>query len=444
MSAPAPKGVPGTRDPGNVAVIGGGIGGLAAAHYLAAAGARITLYEASDQLGGLGTFFPYRDVHLERHYHCLVPSDRHLLALLRDLGLEEQTYWKETSFGFMRDGRLYELNSPLDLLRFGVLPVIDRLRIGVTGLWGRWRGSRGLDDVTCVEWLGRLSGRRAFEAFWKPMLQAKFGERYQDVPALWFWTRFNREKGGGRERKGYIHGGYRRIAQQLAASITQMGGQIELRTAVDGFDLGDDGRPTLRIGGESRAFDRAVCTAPLPLLRQFTAGGALEPIVGRIDSTIDMQGVVNGVFMLKRGLSGHYWVAAIDDEIPFQGVIESTSLLELADTAGVHLVYVMNYVHRTDPWYLKSDAEVLAAYGAGLKRLFPELRDEDFVDRFVFRSAYVEPLYTRGYLRRRPPTVLVPGRVYLATTTQVYPEVTSWNGATGLARAVVAELLAQA
>ncbi len=33
------------------------------------------------------------------------------------------------------------------------------------------------------------------------MLQAKFGDRYGDVPALWFWTRFNREKGGKKERR---------------------------------------------------------------------------------------------------------------------------------------------------------------------------------------------------------------------------------------------------
>src|SRR5690606_1878903 len=97
-------------------------------------------------------------------------------------------------------------NTALDLLRFSPLSFISRLRVGATGLWGRLRSATGLDDITCEAWLTRLSGRSAFENLWKPMLQAKFGDRYRDVPALWFWTRFNREKGGGKEVKGYVPG----------------------------------------------------------------------------------------------------------------------------------------------------------------------------------------------------------------------------------------------
>jgi hypothetical protein len=62
-------------------------------------------------------------------------------------------------------------------------------------------------------------------------------------------------------------------------------------------------------------------------------------------------------------------------------------------------------------------------------------------DRFVFRSPFVEPLYTLGYGGRRPQATVVPDRLYLATTAQVYPEVTSWNGAVGMVRQVVGSML---
>ncbi|UJP06419.1 MAG: NAD(P)/FAD-dependent oxidoreductase [Nitrosomonas sp.] len=429
----------------DIAVVGGGISGLVSAYLLAKAGARVTVYEASDQLGGLGTFFQYRNVHLERFYHCMLPSDRHLLGILRELGLEDQIYWKETSFGFMQNGQLYGLNTPLELLRFSPLSLIDRIRIGLTGVWGSICSSNGLDNVTCVRWLSRLSGRRAFEIFWKPMLQAKFGDRYQNVPALWFWKRFNREKGGGKkECKGYIHGGYRRIINTLSESIKAHGGIIKLQAPVEKLDLTEDERLIVHTTPDkAQVFDRVIVTAPILSLRAAMADGRLASVAERIDAGIDMQGVVNAVLMLRRGLTQHYWVAAIDEEIPFQGVVESTTLLEKTDTAGVHLVYLMNYVHRTDPLFSQSDTEILQAYMAGLKRLFPDLQEDDVIDRFVFRSPFVEPLYTTGYQQRKPPAVLIPGKLYLATTTQVYPEVTSWNGAAGLAQKVVNELLSE-
>jgi protoporphyrinogen oxidase len=427
----------------SVAVVGGGISGLVAAYWLAKAGARVTIYEASDQLGGLGTFFQYQNVSLERFYHCMLPSDRHLLGVLHELGIDDQIYWKETSFGFMRDGKLYGLNTPLELLKFSPLPWVDRIRVGLTGLWGSICSSKGLDNLTCVEWLSRLSGRRAFEIFWKPMLQAKFGDRYHEVPALWFWTRFNREKGGGKsECKGYIHGGYRHIIEVLAKSIKAHGGTINLQAPVEKLDLSEDKRLEIHIAqGISQVFDRVVITAPIFFLHKAMTYGRLASVIEPIDTDIDMQGVVNAVFMLRRGFTKHYWVATIDEEIPFQGIVESTTLLEKTDTAGAHLIYLMNYVHRTDPLFHQSDDEILEAYMTGLKRLFPDLQDEDVIDRFVFRAPFVEPLYTTGFQQRKPPTVLLARKLYLATTTQVYPEVTSWNGSVGLARKVVDDLL---
>jgi len=439
VSAPQTKPIKGTP---NIAVIGGGIGGLVSAYWLAKSGARVTVYEASDQLGGLGTFFKYRDISLERFYHCMLPSDRHLLGVLHELGLDDQIYWKETSFGFMRGERLYGLNTPLELLRFSPLSLVDRIRVGLTGLWGKICSPDGLDDITCVEWLSRISGQRAFEIFWKPMLQAKFGDRYHEVPALWFWTRFNREKGGKRECKGYIHGGYRRIIDTLAKSIEALGGTIKLQAPVEKMDITDDGALSIStVNDPPKQFDRVVVTAPISFLHKVMTDSRLADVAVKVDAKIDMQGVVNAVLMLRRGFTKHYWVATIDEDIPFQGIVESTTLLEKTDTAGVHLFYLMNYVHRTETLFSQSDDEILSAYIAGLKRLFPDFQEADIIDHFVFRAPFVEPLYTTGYQQRKPPSVLLPGKLYLATTAQVYPDVTSWNGTVGLVQKVVNDIL---
>ena len=452
---------------GRVAVIGGGIAGLATAWRLCLAGRRVTLFEAGATLGGLGDTFDHDGHPLERFYHCMLPTDRHLLGLLGEIGLGDAPQWKETTFGILSGDRLHRLNTPMDLLRFDALSPLERLRVGFTGAWGSVRSARGLDHISCEAWLTGLSGRRAFERFWLPMLQAKFGDHYREIPALWFWTRFNREKGAKVERKGYPQGGYRRIADRLGQQLAARGAVIRMRTPVERLALATDGRVVVQSGraadetdagsesdgryetvGRSEAgarterFDQVVYAGPhalLPRMVDYDSLGVKPPDLG---AGIDMQGVVNAVLLLRRGLTPHYWVATVDPEVPFQGIVETTTLVDREHTGGAHLVYLMQYLHRDDPRFLTDETTVLDRYWRGLRKLFPDLGDDDRIAGRVFRSPFVEPIYRLGYQDRKPRVRLVPGRVYLATTAQIYPHVTSWNGSCGLAEEVAAAVLA--
>jgi protoporphyrinogen oxidase len=130
-----------------------------------------------------------------------------------------------------------------------------------------------------------------------------------------------------------------------------------------------------------------------------------------------------------------------DPKIPFQGIVETTNLIDPTDLSGFHVVHLLRYLHRSDPWFGRPDAEVIAACLDGLRTVLPDMPACDVVDRFVFRTPFVEPVYTTGYLARRPALEPVPGRIYLATTTQVYPQITSWNGSVGLARRLAERML---
>lgn len=413
----------------SVAVLGAGISGLACALRLAEQGKAVTLIEASSQLGGLGTFFEHDGRTFEKFYHCMLPSDGPLLAILESLGLRDEVYWKDSSFAYANRGRIFPLNQPLDLLRFSPLSFIDRLRVGATGAWGRIASDKGLDDITTAQWLQSLSGRRAFQTFWQPMLEAKFGDRYQDVPALWFWTRFNREKGESKgERKGYIRGGYKRITDALAQRLRELGVTLRLGETIAGVDLDDSGKPVVAVGSGSLGFDQIVITLPWPAIAK-VVGERLKRESSLPDWDIDFQGVINHVLFLKRPLTKHYWLATPESEFPFDGVVETSTLTDEIDRgSGRHVVYLTKYLHRDDPRFAQPEAEFQTASWRALQRLFPDLRTEDLEAQYLFRAPFVEPVYTRGYLKRRPPEVMIPGRAYLATTAQVYPTVTSWNG----------------
>ena len=127
----------------HVAVLGGGISGLAAAHQLSKRGHRVTLLEADAHLGGLGSTFEHAGIPIERFYHCLLPTDAALLRLVGEIGLGGEVIWRNVGMGFMVDRRTYPMNGALDLLRFSPLPIFDRLRLGWMGLRARARGRPG-------------------------------------------------------------------------------------------------------------------------------------------------------------------------------------------------------------------------------------------------------------------------------------------------------------
>jgi protoporphyrinogen oxidase len=424
-----------------IAVVGGGISGLACALRLAEAGRKVTLFEASTQLGGLGTFFEYAGRTFEKFYHCLLPSDAPLLNLLERLQLSNEVYWKDSSFAYADGDRIFPLNRPVDLLRFSPLSLPARIRVGVTGLWGRLVSGDGLDDITTAEWLRRLSGRTAFAKFWQPMLEAKFGDRWEQIPALWFWTRFNREKGEAKgERKGYIRGGYKRVIDTLERRLLDLGVKIEKGQAIEAIEAGGADRPLVQAGGEQHRFDQCLIALPWPAFAKI-AGENLRRLAA-IDWTIDFQGVVNHVLFLKRPLTPHYWLATPAAEIPFDGVVETSTLTDETDRgADRHVVYLTKYMHRSDPRFSVPEQEIQSGWWSALRRLFPDLRDQDVEAQHLFRAPFVEPIYSRGYLKRRPPEVLVPGSVFLATTAQVYPTVTSWNGSVLQAERTLAAML---
>ena len=431
-----------------VAIVGGGIAGLTAAYRLASMGARVTLFEASDRFGGLGTQFEHDGRTFDRYYHVILPTDEHLLSLAAELGLGDAVYWEETSLGFLFSGRLYRLAGPLDLLRFDPVPFVDRIRLGFTALWAAHVARPGpLDDVTVAQWLRGLSGRRAFEKLWRPLLEAKFGDAYDDIPALWYWASFNREKGTKKEVKGYLRGGYHGLALALIESARSAGAELRTESPVERVALLERGNGSGRSGvelivdGEPNAFDRVVFCTPFALVPVLADAESLGPHLEHLPTELDHQGVINVLVMLRRSLTPYYWLPVVECGVPFRGIVETTQVLDGADAGDRHLVYLLNYVHRDTAEYRRSDEELVDDYVRGLRRLFPDLDEADILSTHVFRTPFVEPIWTPGYSRRVPPTELVPGRVFLATTAQVYPNVTSWNSSIELANRVAERVL---
>jgi protoporphyrinogen oxidase len=423
----------------HVVVVGGGICGLAAAHRLAHAGTRVTLLESSDQLGGLGTFFPTGNRWVERFYHCVMPTDDSLLALLGDIGERDRIRWRPTRMGMVVDGEHYGFNSAPDLLRFTPLRLRDRVRFGVVSLLLRRLGKgKDLDNLRTEDWLRRLYGDVIWSQLFAPMFGSKFGEAFGDVPALYLWQRLGRESNVA--TRGYPEGGYHAVIEALRASIEAAGGVVRTSTPVRGLRSTPERSHVTLADGEVLEADHVVSTVPLPLLR----GLADAELADRLPTlSLPYQGVVNALFFLKRSLTGNYWAPVLRSGTEFDGVIEMSALSGTETYDGRHLAYVMRYTNRTSPLY-QEDSDAIAERWT---RQFLDLHrglglTADDVDEVrVFKAPFVEPVYPLGFLDQRP-SVEVPGTsVLLATTAHVYPDVTSWNSSVALADQVAARIL---
>ena len=161
----------------------------------------------------------------DRFYHCILPQDGQLIGVLRELGLEGDLRWRQTGTGYYAKDRFFSMSSNADFLRFPLLSLVDKARLGATILYAtKVADPWSLYGITAEDWLTRLCGRRAYENFWRPLLRAKFGPFYNQIAAVFIWATLTRLFGARRgstakENLGYVRGGTRAFSSDSKRSL---------------------------------------------------------------------------------------------------------------------------------------------------------------------------------------------------------------------------------
>jgi len=414
-----------------VGIIGAGVTGLTAAHELGKQGHEVVVYERAPFLGGQASTFDVGGARLERGYHHLFTGDTDILELIEDIGLGHQMRWVESTVGTLYDGRVYNFVTPMDLLRFTPLSMADRVRLGlVTLLVRRIKNWRRLEGVTAAEWLRKWAGKNVFDVFWGPMLRGKFGEDFYDqVGMAWVWgkinTRFASRKGLGMEMLGYPIGSFGEVFDVLAAKIREQGNQVHLDAEVDRIIPEAAAAPRLevRLPGEDavvREFDAVVATTQSYMFMRL-APSLPEEYRSKLEATTYLSAVLI-ILVLDRPLSDIYWLNVADRSIPFVGVIEQTNLICPGHYGGKHIVYLSNYLSREHRLYQLSHEELLEEYLPHLLSINPDFDRSWIETSYYHRVPAAQPIIGTDYTGRLPDHRTPLSGVYLANTTQVYPE----------------------
>lgn len=420
-----------TNSDRNVAIIGGGIMGMSLGYFLSKQGIGVTIYEASSVLGGLAAPIVLGDgTAVDRYYHAILSSDRHLMELCRELGISDQLRFKETKTGFYYRGAIHPMNNIVEFLTFPPLGWIDRFRLGLTVLAAQFiKDWRGLEAVSVQSWLLRWSGQTTFQNIWRPMLKAKFDSGFENIPATWMWSRLVRMKStrsgaNQKEMVGHLIGGYITLMEAVKKKILAAGGEVLLQTPVQEIVI-ENGKATgVRLAnGEIVNYQKIVCTLQTPIFQRLipNADWKYHEFLQRTEYL----GIIAPLLVLDRPLSGRWTLNITDDCLPFTGVIETTTYIDPKYVGGYHLVYLPKYTAPNSPWLQKSDEEIKKSWLENLKIMFPEFDPASVRYFLIHRERFAEPLHKLKQTDSIPAVQTPFENLYLATTAQIYPELTN-------------------
>lgn len=391
--------------------------GLALAHELSKKGVRVTLLEASQELGGLAAPWELEDsetgerITWDRHYHVTLLSDTRLRKLLDEIGLSDELRFVETKTGFYAGGKMHSMSSTLEFLNFPPLKLWEKFRLGMTIAGGsKIKNWRRLEQIPVTDWLRKWSGEGAFQKVWLPLLKAKLGDTHKRVSAAFIWAHISRmyaarRSGHKKEMFGYVRGGYPRLIERLAEVLEESG--VELITDAPvaktvAIDATNGGGVEVQLAGDrgTLKFDHVAFTTPSPVIARAV------PDLSEKERTqhfgIEYLGIVCASLLLKKPITEYYVTNITDEWVPLTAVIEMTTIIDPAEVGGRHLVYLPKYCPADDKLFERSDEELREEWLGALEKMHPGFSRDDVVAMKFSRVRSVMALPTLNYSERLP------------------------------------------
>lgn len=389
----------------HIAIIGGGITGLAAAYELTKRGEKVTVFEKDESLGGLASGFcsPSWDWKLEKTYHHFFTNDGAIITLAIELGMEKDLMILSPTTSIYWKNHQYPFDTPINILKFPGLPFLDRVRTGITAAIMKinpfWKP---LEYMTAKQVFQLLNGNAAWKTIWEPLLDEKFGPYADDITASWLWARIHKRT----LKLGYFRGGFYHFVEVLADAIRKNGGIIKTNTPITKIDR--------------KKFDAVLLTVPSQVatkLIQFP-----KDYSDRLLSIPHLWAQTLIVETDTPILNKTYWLNVNDRTFPFLAVVQHTNFINKKYYGNRHIAYIGNYLPDNHPYLSMTKEQLLKTFIPYLKKINPSMNYEQrTTNSFLFTSPFAQPVHTINYSQRAPKLETPIPHVYLANLDSIYP-----------------------
>ncbi|WP_343586364.1 hydroxysqualene dehydroxylase HpnE [Herbaspirillum sp.] len=231
---------------GHYAVIGGGWAGCAAAVTLAAAGKRVSLFEAGKILGGRARRVEIGGRTLDNGQHILLGAYSASLSLMKQVGVKpadamlrlplQMRYPSQTGMDFIAPRLPAPLHLAVALLRARGLECADKMALARFSTTARWMGWQLHQDCSVAELLERFDQTpRLIKLMWNPLCIAALNTPPERASAKVFLNVLRDSLGARRAASDMLIPRTDLSAllpQAAAAFIEQRGGRTIAGTAV--------------------------------------------------------------------------------------------------------------------------------------------------------------------------------------------------------------------
>ncbi len=416
-------------------IVGGGITGLSAAYIAAKQGRKVTVIEATNKFGGLLSTFEIGGNRLEYYYHHFFTHDEELIWLINDLGIQDKLFFKKTSMGVFKNGKIYNFNSPSDLLSFEPINFIDKIKFALTSLYlGKIANWKKYEHISCMDWFKKWAGKSTTSSLWAPLLKIKFGSFASKVPLAWMIGRLKQRmssRKNGDERLGYLDGSLQVLLDKLLEKLAEMNVVLVNDSPIDKINFNGEEISGIMATGKKFEGRNYLFTIPGIYLSKLLADE--HPKLAIALNEIEYFGAVCVILESYKPLSNIYWLNIADENFPFGGIIEHTNFIDKEKYSGSHIAYLSRYFAMDEKIAKMSEEEIKELMIKNLIKIYPGFDNSWLKNVFVFRTNTAATVCDLNFSQKVPNCKTYIGNMFIANMSHVYPDERSTNNSIRIA-----------